>query len=131
MSLSYQKSICFLGNVSPGWWECLDFSIVSCESVDSRFDQNESEFTVDVGSEFLNVLSDIDGFLDKMVKILWDGGGETSNLQDSENLRSSDTFNLRDTVLISENNTNLRWRLTSLGHLGNLTGQILCGDLNP
>ena len=124
MSLSYQKSICFLGNVSPGWWECLDFSIVSCESVDSRFDQNESEFTVDISSEFLNMLSNIDGFLDKMVKILWDGGGVSSNLQDSENLGTSNTLNLWDTVLISKNNTNLGWRLSSLGHFDNLGSQI-------
>ena len=106
---SYKKSICFLGNVSPGWWECLDLSVVSCESVDSGLDQNESEFTVDISSEFLNMLSNIDGFLDKMVKIFWDGGGVSSNLQDSEDFRSGDTLNLWDTVLISENNTDLGW----------------------
>ena len=54
--------------------------------MDSRFDQNKSEFTVDVSSEFLDVLSDVNSFLDKMVKIFWDGGGESSNLEDSENL---------------------------------------------
>ena len=131
MCLSYKKSICFFGNVSPGWWESLDLSVVSCESVDSGFDQNESEFTIDISSEFLNMLSDVDGFLDKMVKIFWDGGGGTSNLQDSENLGSGDTLNLWDTVLISKNNTDLRWSLTSLGHLDNLGGQITCGNLNP
>ena len=88
--------------------------------MDSRFDQNKSEFTVDVSSEFLDVLSDVNSFLDKMVKIFWDGGGESSNLQDSENLGASDTLNLWDTILISENNTNLRWSLTSLGHFANL-----------
>ena len=54
--------------------------------MDSGFDKNESEFSIDIGSEFLNMLSDVDGFLDKMVKIFWDGGGESSNLEDSENL---------------------------------------------
>ena len=88
--------------------------------MDSGFDQNESEFTIDISSEFLDMLSDVDGFLDKMVKIFWDGGGGSSNLQDSEDLRSSDTFDLWDTVLISENNTDLGWSLTSLGHLDNL-----------
>ena len=88
--------------------------------MDSGFDQNKSEFTIDIGSEFLNVLSDVDGFLDKMVKIFWDGGGGSSNLEDSEDLRSSDTFDLWDTVLISENNTDLGWSLASLGHLDNL-----------
>ena len=88
--------------------------------MDSRFDQNESEFTIDVSSEFLDMLSDIDGLFDKMVKILWDGGGVSSNLQDSENLGTSNTLNLWDTVLISKNNTNLGWSLASLGHLDNL-----------
>ena len=88
--------------------------------MDSGFDQNESEFTIDIGSEFLNVLSDVDGFLDKMVKIFWDGGGGSSNLEDSEDFRSSDTFDLWDTVLISKNNTDLGWSLTSFGHLDNL-----------
>ena len=92
--------------------------------MDSRFDQNKSEFTVDVSSEFLDVLSDVNSFLDKMVKIFWDGSGDSSNLQDSENLGASDTLNLWDTILISENNTNLRWSLSSLGHFDNLGGQI-------
>ena len=88
--------------------------------MDSRLDKNESEFTVDVRSEFFDVLSNVNSFLDKMVKIFWDGGSGSSNLQDSEDLRSSDTFDLWDTVLISENNTDLGWSLTSLGHLDNL-----------
>ena len=88
--------------------------------MDSGFDQNESEFTIDISSEFLNVLSDVDGFLDKMVKIFWDGGGASSNLKNSEDLGSGDTLDLWDTVLISKNNTDLGWSLSSLGHLDNL-----------
>ena len=92
--------------------------------MDSRFDQNESEFTVDISSEFLDMLSDVDSFLDKMVKIFWDGSGDSGNLEDSENLGTSNTLNLWDTILISKNNTNLRWRLSSLGHFNNLGCQI-------
>ena len=88
--------------------------------MNSRFNKNESEFTVDVSSEFLDVLSDVNSFLDKMVKIFWDGSSGTSNLEDSKNLGSSDTLNLWDTILISKNNTNLRWSLSSLGHFDNL-----------
>ena len=88
--------------------------------MDSGFDQDQSEFAVSVGSVLLDVLSDVHGFLDKMIKILWDLGGDSSNLQDSENFGSCDTLNLWDTVLISKYNTNLRWRLSSLGHFDNL-----------
>ena len=72
--------------VSPGWWERLDASVISGKSVDSRFDEDKSELSVSVGSILLNMLSDIDGLLDKMVKIFWDGGGDSSNLEDSEDL---------------------------------------------
>ena len=106
--------------VSPCWWEGLDSSVVSCKSVNSGFDQNQSEFSVSIGSLDLDMLSDVNSFLDKMVKIFWDGGSGSSNLQDSEDLRSSDSLDLWDTVLISENYTDLGWSLTSLGHLDNL-----------
>ena len=107
MFSSTKKSIGLLGLISPGWWECLGGSVISSESVDSGLDQNESEFTVFIGSEFLNMLSDIDGFLDKMIEILWKIWGNTAYLQDSEDLRSCNTFDLRYTILISEDNTDL------------------------
>ena len=99
--------------------------------MDSGLDQNESEFTVFIGSEFLNMLSDIDGFLDKMIKIFWDGRSDTIDLQDSENFRSSHTTDLGDTVLISQNDTNLGRRRALLGQLDDLFGQITSRNLNP
>ena len=92
--------------------------------MDSGLDENESEFAVLISSLLLDMLSDVDSLLDKMVKIFWNGGGDSGNLEDSEDFGSSDTFDLWDTVLISENNTNLRWSLSSLGHFDNLGGQI-------
>ena len=129
--LSCKKSIGLLGNVSPGWWKSFCDSVVSCESMDSWFDQNKSELSISVGSEFLNMLSDINGLFDHMIKILWDCSSDTCTLENSKDLWTSDTLNLRNTVLISENDTDLRWGLTSLGHLDNLFGQIRCWNLHP
>jgi hypothetical protein len=114
----------FLGLVSPGWWKSLDSSVVSCKSVNSGLDKNESEFAVSIGSEFLNMLSDIDSLLDHVEEIFWDRWGDTLNLQDSEDLGSGDSLNLRNTMLISQNDTDLRRRLTSLGHLDDFFSQI-------
>ena len=75
--------------------------------MDSGFDENKSEFTVSIGSESFDMLSDVNGLLDKMVKIFWNTWGSSINLQDSENFGSSDSFNLRNTEGISQNNTNL------------------------
>ena len=56
-----------LGLVSPGWWETLSVSVISSKSVDSGFDENKSEFTVSIGSESFDMLSHVNGLLDKMV----------------------------------------------------------------
>ena len=117
---SGEKGVGLLGLVSPGWWERLDTSVVSGESVNSRFDEDKSELTVSVGSELLNMLSDVNGLLDKMVKIFWERWCNSVDLQNSEDLGSSDSFNLRNTVLISEDDTDLRWGGSSLGHFDNL-----------
>ena len=77
--------------------------------MDSRFNKDESEFAVFVSSILLDMLSDVDGLLDKLVKIFRESWGNSVDLQDSENLRTSDALNLRNTVLISEEDTNLRW----------------------
>lgn len=77
------------------------------------------------------MLSHIDGFLDKMVQVLWESWGGSLNLQKSEDLASGDTLDLWDTEGISKNNTDLGRRRTSLGHLDDLLGQILSRNLNP
>ena len=53
--------------VSPGWRKTLDLSVISSKSVDSGFDENKSEFTVSIGSESFDMLSHVNGLLDKMV----------------------------------------------------------------
>jgi hypothetical protein len=47
------------------------------------------------------MLPDVDSLLDEVVEILWNFGGETVFLQDSEDLASSDALNLGDSVVVS------------------------------
>ena len=106
---SCNESFGFLGLVSPCWWESLGASVVSCKSVNSGLDQDESELSVSVGSVLLDMLSNVNSLLDQVVEILWQGGSDSIDLEDSKNLRSGDSFNLRNTVLISKENTDLGW----------------------
>ena len=99
--------------------------------MDSRLDEDQSEFAISVSSMLLDMLSNVNSLLDQVVEILWQGGSDSIDLEDSQNLRSGDSFNLRNTVLISQENTNLGWGRSSLGQLNHLISQILSRDMNP
>ncbi len=47
--------------VSPGWWEDTDGLVVTRETVDTRLDENETEFRVLVLSVALKMLADSHG----------------------------------------------------------------------
>jgi len=91
----------------PGWWDLSSLSEVSAESVDSGFDENESVFGIDILSVSFKMLSDGDGLLDHVVKIFGELRSTTVLLQDSEDLSSGQESDLRDTVLISQGDTDL------------------------
>ncbi len=99
--------------------------------MDSALDENESELAVLILSVSLQVLSHVDCLLDQVIEILRDLRGKTVLLQDSENLVSGHSLNLGNTVVVSEDDTNLRGRGALLGELNNLFNQFVSGDLNP
>ncbi len=128
---SRDEGISLLGLVLPGRMQLLGRSVVASESVDSAFDENESELAVLVLSVSLQVLSNVDSLLDQVVEIFGNLGGESVLLQDSEDLVSSDTLDLGDAVVVSKDDTDLRGRGALLGELNNLFNQFVSGDLNP
>ena len=69
--------------------------------MDSALNQNESELSVLILSVSLSVLPHVDCLLDQVVEILRDLRSKTVLLQDSENLVSGDSLNLRKTVVVS------------------------------
>lgn len=119
------------GLVLPVWWQHRDSSVVSGQSVDSRLNQNQSELGVLVLSVSLQVLSDRDSLLDQEVQVLWDLWSQTVGLQDSQDLVTSDDLGLRNTVSISQDNTNLRWGQTLSGVLDNLLDNVVRAQLEP
>ena len=101
-------------------------AVVASESVDSALDEDKSEFAVLILSVSLQVLSNVHCLLDEVVKVFWDLGSEAVLLQDSEDLVSSDSLDLGDSVVVSEDDTYLRGRGSLLGELNNLFNQFIC-----
>jgi hypothetical protein len=77
------------------------------------------------------MLSDLDGLLDKHVKILRDLGGKTIGLEHTDDLLSSYRLDLGDTVGISQDDTNLRGGKALLGKLADVILNIGGRDLQP
>ena len=94
--------------------------------MDSALDEDEAEFAVLILSVSLQVLPNVHGLLDQVVEVLGDLRSETVLLQDSEDLVSGDSLNLRNTVVVSKDDTDLRGRGALLGELNNLFDQFIC-----
>lgn len=73
--------------------------------MNSRFDQNQAEFAVDILTVTFQMLAHADGALDEEVEILWDVWFQADGLHDAENFVAVDEANLSDSMGISENNT--------------------------
>ena len=117
--------------VFPVWWQDRNGSVVSSQSVDSWFDQNQSELRVLVFSVSLQVLSDRDSLLDQEVQIFWNFWSQTVGFQDSQDLVTSNNLGLWNTVSISQDNTNRRWSQTLSSVLDDLFNNIIAGQFEP
>ena len=71
------------------------------------------------------MLSDVDSLLDELVEIFGDLRSQAVFLQDSQDLISSDTLDLRNTIVVSEDDTNLRGSSSLLGQLDDLFDQFI------
>jgi len=67
----------------------------------------------------------------RTVKIFWDFWGHTLSFQDSEDLVSGDVFGLRDSVLISDLDTDGGWSVTFLGQLDDGVNNFVLGESEP
>ena len=73
--------------------------------MDTRLDQNETEFSITVLAIALQMLADGHSFLDQKVQIFRKLGGETFLLQNSQHFVASHKSHLSDTVGVSEDDT--------------------------
>lgn len=73
--------------------------------MDSRFDQNQAEFAVDVLTVALQMLTDADGALDQVVEVLRDVWLQADGFHDAEHLVAVDETNLGDAMGVTKDNT--------------------------
>jgi len=119
------------GFVSPVSGKLSGGSVVSCQSVDSGFDQNQTELRVLVLSVSFQMLSDLNSLLDKHVKILWDFRGKSVGLKDTNNLLSGDGSDLGNSIGITKDDTDLGRSQTLLCELANVFFDIGGRNLQP
>ena len=120
-----------LGVVPPGGGKRLDIAVVTSESVDAGLSVNEAELGVAVLAELLEMLSDRDGLLDKVVEVLGHCGAHASLLEDSEDLAAGDSLDLGDAVAVTEGDANMRRLGALLGELDDLLDEVVGADLHP
>ena len=63
--------------------------VVSTQTMNTTFNQNQSEFAIHILSISLQVLSYLHSFLDQMIQIFGDFGSKSSLFQDSKDLVTS------------------------------------------
>lgn len=117
--------------VLPAGRQLLRSSVVSSKSVNSALDKNKVELRVLILSVLLQMLADRNSLLDQVIKVLGDLGGHTLGLQDSQDLSTSNTLDLRDTEGVSQGNTDLRGGHTLLRQLQDMLSDVLGLDLQP
>jgi hypothetical protein len=106
-------------------------SVVTSQSVDSGFDQNQSKLGVLVLSVSLQVPTNLNGLLDKHVQVFGNFRGKAVGLEDSNNLLSGDRLDLGNTIGVTQDDTNLRGGQTLLGKLAHVVFDIGSRDLVP
>lgn len=93
--------------------------VIAGQTVDAALHQNEAELGVLVLALALQVLAHGNGLLDQAVQVLRDLSSQAVSTQDTQDLGASDAGSGWDTLLIPEQDTNLGWAQTLLGHLAN------------
>merc|ERR1712149_131351 len=101
----------------PVWRENTLLAVVAGKAMDTRFDQNQSEFSVAILSVSLEMLSHADGLLDHEVEILWEFWSGAQRFQNSQDLGPCQVMRLADSVGVSQVHADKRRLVTFLGKL--------------
>jgi hypothetical protein len=99
--------------------------------VDSGFDQNQSKLGVHVLAVSLQVLAHGHGFLDQTVQIFRQSRRQTLTLQDAHDFGVGHRGHLRDAVVISQDDADLRRRHAFLRHLRDHVFDFIRGGFAP
>lgn len=117
--------------ILEGGWQLSGALVVSCESVNSAFNENQSVLGSGVLTELVEMFADADCLLDQVVEIFRELRGHSFFLQNAENLGPGDFFNLRHTLHISEVDADLRGGESLLGQFFNELDNVAGSEVNP
>lgn len=87
--------------------------------MDTGLGQDQVILAVLILAVTLQMLTDGDSLLDQMIQILRDLGGKAVRFKDPKDLVAGDRLDLRNTVRVAKDHTNLSWRKTLLCILAN------------
>ena len=110
---------CILGLVLKIGFNFSSFSIITSDSVNSRFFQCQSKLGIDIVLILFQMFPHLDCSLDQVKEIFWDLWCASLFLQNSMNFLSSYKSDLIDAILVSEDNTYLTLRVSFFGILNN------------
>jgi hypothetical protein len=99
--------------------------------MDTGFNENQTVLGALVLAVTFHMLTDGDSLLDQVVQIFRDFGSETAGLEDTEDLVTSNTLDLRDTVRVTKDDTDLGRRETLLGVLADHVNNFFRRSLDP
>lgn len=116
--------------VSKVGWYLSSSSIVSSDSMNSRLLDGKSVLGIFVTLVLLKMLSDVQSLLDQMIKILWDFSSKSFFSKKSLNFLSTQESHLRDTIAVSQDDTDLALGMTLFGELNNELFDILGVQFN-
>jgi hypothetical protein len=105
--------------------------VVAGKTMDTGFDKNQTELGIFVLAAALQMLADRHSLLDELVQVLGNLRSETVGLENTENLVTSNIFDLGNAVGVTKNHTNLRGGQTLLSELEDLLTDFLRGGLDP
>merc|ERR1711881_509629 len=105
--------------------------VVAGQAVDSRFDQNQAEFSVLVLAVSLQMLSHGHRLLNQEVEVLWDLWLHALCLQHTKDLIASDVLGLGDAVLVSDLDTDGRRAVALLAELHDRIDDVVLRHSQP
>ena len=103
-SLGYKSGSCWTFVLPDRGQHTLCF-VVSGQSVDTGFNQNQTELGVLVLAVHTEMLADGNSLFDQEIKILWQLRGQTLLLEDAQDFVASDKADLGNSMRISEDDT--------------------------
>lgn len=117
--------------VFPVGCNALSSFVIPCQTMDSTFNENQTEFGILILPVAIEMFTNRDGFLDKHVKVFGKLWSQTFRLENTQNLASGDILDLSDSLGVTKMNANLRRNQTFFGEFADLIRHFIRRYFKP